>query len=177
MLMSFPWMPWILRLRQGPPYYVPILFLFILGLITRQYEFGMAWEIGGDKCKARRSISRVLSLTLGQGATIHLGRLLPDASRDRPGRRRGSAFCFARRQKAAVPIWSCSRWGLPCRLRCRGRGALLPHPFTLTASKDWRFAFCGTFPRVTPAGRYPAPYFRGARTFLSGLPRSGRPTA
>ena len=29
-----------------------------------------------------------------------------------------------------------------------------------------RFAFCGTFPRVAPAGRYPAPYFRGARTFL-----------
>ena len=29
-----------------------------------------------------------------------------------------------------------------------------------------RFAFCGTFPGVAPAGRYPAPYFRGARTFL-----------
>ena len=29
-----------------------------------------------------------------------------------------------------------------------------------------RFAFCGTFPRVTPAGRYPAPCFRGVRTFL-----------
>ena len=27
--------------------------------------------------------------------------------------------------------------------------------------------FCGTFPRVAPAGRYPAPCFRGARTFLS----------
>ena len=30
-----------------------------------------------------------------------------------------------------------------------------------------RFAFCGTFPKVTLAGRYPAPCFRGARTFLS----------
>ena len=29
-----------------------------------------------------------------------------------------------------------------------------------------RFAFCGTFPWVTPAGRYPAPRLRGARTFL-----------
>ena len=36
-------------------------------------------------------------------------------------------------RKAAAPIWSCSRWGLPCRPRCRGRGALLPHPFTLAA--------------------------------------------
>jgi hypothetical protein len=29
-----------------------------------------------------------------------------------------------------------------------------------------RFAFCGTFPGVAPAGHYPAPCFRGARTFL-----------
>src|SRR5438552_17439539 len=33
----------------------------------------------------------------------------------------------------AVPIRSCSRWGLPCRRRCRRRGALLPHRFTLAA--------------------------------------------
>src|SRR5688572_31362529 len=32
------------------------------------------------------------------------------------------------------PIWSCSRWGLPCRRRYRNRGALLPHRFTLTAA-------------------------------------------
>ncbi len=30
----------------------------------------------------------------------------------------------------------------------------------------WRFVFCGAFPGVTPAGHYPAPCFRGARTFL-----------
>jgi hypothetical protein len=38
----------------------------------------------------------------------------------------------ARKQAFAVPIWSCSRWGLPCHLRYRRRGALLPHLFTLT---------------------------------------------
>ena len=38
---------------------------------------------------------------------------------------------FCRFASAAIPIWSCSRWGLPCRRRCRKRGALLPHPFTL----------------------------------------------
>ena len=32
------------------------------------------------------------------------------------------------------PIWSCSRWGLPCRRRYRNRGALLPHRFTLAAA-------------------------------------------
>lgn len=32
----------------------------------------------------------------------------------------------------AVPIRFCSRWGLPCQPCRQGRGALLPHPFTLT---------------------------------------------
>ena len=33
--------------------------------------------------------------------------------------------------RRVTPIWSCSRWGLPCRFRCRSRGGLLPHRFTL----------------------------------------------
>ena len=78
---------------------------------------------------ARRSISRVLSPpAAGRGMTIHLGRPLPDASRDQPGRRPGTAVG---RKDPPAPIRSCSRWGLPCRTRCRLRGALLPHPFTL----------------------------------------------
>jgi len=43
------------------------------------------------------------------------------------------------------------------------------HPYRRAireGSSRRRFAFCGTFPGVTPAGRYPAPCFRGARTFL-----------
>ena len=36
----------------------------------------------------------------------------------------------------AAPIRSCSRWGLPCRPCCQGRGALLPHRFTL-ARGSW----------------------------------------
>ncbi len=40
----------------------------------------------------------------------------------------------------AVPIRSCSRWGLPCRRRCRRRGALLPHRFTLAAVNTLRAA-------------------------------------
>ena len=76
------------------------------------------------------------------------------------------------KQLRAAPIRSCSRWGLPCRPRCRGRGGLLPHPFTLARlcprGVGGRFAFCGTFPGVTPAERYPAPCFHGARTFLPG---------
>ena len=79
----------------------------------------------------------------------------------------------------AVPIRSCSRWGLPCRQRCRRRGALLPHRFTLAAADatqrystqrnaPWRSVLCGTIPRLAPAGRYPAPLVHGARTFLPG---------
>ncbi len=44
-----------------------------------------------------------------------------------------------------------------------------------------RFPFCGTFPGVTPAGRYPAPCFRGARTFLPllsfDIAKSGYPAS
>ncbi len=75
------------------------------------------------------------------------------------------------RATRVIPIRSCSRWGLPCRPCCQRRGGLLPHPFTLT-SHARRFAFCGTFPEVALAGRYPAPCFRGARTFLT-LPPFG----
>ena len=99
-------------------------------LVCSKLHYGMTvWRRRGE---ARRPVSRVLS-RLAAGMTIHLGRPLPDASRDLPGRRRGEpAWAIAR---PTVPMRSCSRWGLPCRPRCRGRGALLPHPFTLAASE------------------------------------------
>ena len=87
------------------------------------------------------------------------------------------AFSLSRTSRVAIPIRSCSRWGLPCRFRCRTRGALLPHLFTLTASRRRkRFVLCGTFPGVAPAGSYPAPYVDGARTFLSREGAAARPT-
>jgi len=87
------------------------------------------------------------------------------------------ALSLSRTDRVAIPIRSCSRWGLPCRFRCRTRGALLPHLFTLTASRrKKRFVLCGTFPGVAPAGSYPAPYVDGARTFLSLAGAAARPT-
>ena len=65
-------------------------------------------------------------LCFHKAMAIPLGRSLPNASRDPPGRWPGNRPCTA-------PIWSCSRWGLPCRVRCRTRGALLPHRFTLAS--------------------------------------------
>ena len=50
---------------------------------------------------------------------------------------------------------------------------LLPLPLSLPRKRGrvgWgkRFDLCGTVPGVAPAGRYPAPYVDGARTFLPG---------
>ena len=106
-------------------------------------------------------------------------------------------FRLKRTARVAVPIRFCSRCGLPCRLRCRSRGALLPHLFTLTRLRSLRCYGAASrglsrrspegrrrsgsfsvalslrsFPlalRQNPAGCYPAPYVDGARTFL---PRS-----
>ncbi len=122
---------------------------------------------------ARRPISRVLFLSppLWQySMTIHLGCPSPDTSRDTT-RMASLNMRLPTEQvlSATIPTWSCSRWGLPCRPRYRNRGALLPHPFTLTRvrlNEPKRFAFCGTFPGVAPAGHYPAPNIHGARTFL-----------
>ena len=49
------------------------------------------------------------------------------AGRERPCNYHGISY----RDIAAAPIRSCSRWGLPCRPCCQGRGALLPHRFAL----------------------------------------------
>src|SRR2546430_9887137 len=104
---------------------------------------------------------------------IHLGRSSPSASRDRPERRRGRP---ARRREPrlappAAPTWSCSRWGFPCRRRCRRRGALLPHHFTLAARRthEWdRIGLGGMFSvalflGVAPPGGSPHPAPLGPR--------------
>ena len=59
-----------------------------------------------------------------------------------PGKRAGLSPCV-------IPIRSCSRWGLPCRFRCRSRGGLLPHPFTLTPPPHLRL-----LPGAGPAIRW-----------------------
>ena len=42
------------------------------------------------------------------------------------------------------------------------------HPYRADIQRARRSVLCGTFPRVAPAGCYPAPYVQGARTFLPG---------
>src|SRR3546814_15895655 len=105
---------------------------------------------------------------------IHLGRQLLDASRDRPGRRRENPRGLCPEGPAGRPYLILLRVGfaVPPPLpgaRCALTAPFHPYlPLPRTEARGWdrRFAFCGTFPGVAPAGRYPAPCFRGARPFL-----------
>jgi hypothetical protein len=115
-------------------------------------------ETGGGpaRCGARppsrisRPVSRVLygarrSPTLdGHSSGTPVARRFEQPTRTAGSRHRSwnAAAAGATRAFHTVPIRFCSRWGLPCRLRCRKRGALLPHRFTLTA---------GTFPEAGAA--------------------------
>ncbi len=93
---------------------------------------------GGNRAVqgARRPVSRVLS-TPSRAWDGHSSGTRLAARLTRPTRATGlehpcvTAIGLPRTPPPAAPIRSCSRWGLPCRPRCRGRGALLPHRFTL----------------------------------------------
>ena len=85
---------------------------------------GREWSAVPARNGGSRPISRVLSW-----AAIHLGRISRCASSNLPGSRADYTF---EDEPRCPPIWSCSGRGLPCRLRYRRRGALLPHHFTLT---------------------------------------------
>ena len=99
----------------------------------------------GEKCQSACKPGFVWR-AFAHVAAIRLGRPLPDASRNQPGRlvRKRLELFRAR----AAPIRSCSRWGLPCRPRCRVRGGLLPHLFTLTSAGATRY------PRIPPTLRW-----------------------
>ena len=85
--------------------------------------------------KGRRGLgfmSRVLfhrKIAFAAVTIIPLGPQLPEGSSSLPTSSNGPFF---RVETQRLPTWLCFRWGLPCRSRCRARGELLPHPFTLT---------------------------------------------
>ena len=97
---------------------------------------------------------------------IHLGRTLPRASSNQPGRQPGNRPGGHRSARACHPysVLLPAGFALPPLLpaaRCA-----LTAPFHPYSGAPERFAFCGTFPEVALAGRYPALCFHGARTFL-----------
>jgi hypothetical protein len=97
-----------------------------------------------------------------RATTIPLGDRLLGRSGNLPGRRRGSTPGVApcRPYSVLLPVGFTVPLPLPV-----ARWALTP-PFHPCRGEPRRSVFCGTVPGVAPAGRYPAPCFRGARTFL-----------
>ncbi len=112
---------------------------------------------------SKQPVSRILSglapwtaIPLGD-ASLRRSSNLPESFRRRgfcalPGstlaRRAGTHSSFSGPRCCSLPIWSCSVWGLPCHLRYRRRGALLPHLFTLT---------CAYAPAVSSLWHWPSP--------------------
>ena len=119
-----------------------------------------------------RILSRSTPLPAQSWAIIHLGGLLPGPSSCQPepaGLKRpicGSYLALLPVGLAVPRLLPAARWALP-------------HRFTITLHARLSL-LCGAIPRVTPAGRYPAPLFHGVRTFLEGcpprLPSPPRPT-
>ncbi len=133
-----------------------------------------AWDFMGRLCGgggARRSVSRVLSSTRGpmdghSSGTSVTGRLA------RPTRTAGGNSRRGRRVSPAPrpSLFGLAPGGVYPAATVAGRAVrsyrtLSPLPAGRFRRRG-RFAFCGTVPGVAPAGRYPAPCSRGARTFL-----------
>src|SRR5260370_38196680 len=66
-----------------------------------------------------------------------------------------------------LPVWFAMPVPLP-EPRCALTAPFHPYPPKPRKGEGGRFVLCGTVPGVAPAGRYPAPYVDGARTFLPG---------
>src|SRR6185369_6946085 len=118
---------------------------------------------------------------------IPLGRPSPGASRDLPenlARKGAWAGCPAPfsylvllpvgfTMPAPLPEPRCALTApfhpyLPTQLALLWHGRPEGLPRRSPKGEGGRFVLCGTFPGVAPAGRYPAPYVKGARTFLPG---------
>ena len=88
---------------------------------------------------------------------IHLERLLPAVSSDLPGHDAGSHLNGA---PFECPYLILLQMGFAMPVLLPGRRCALTAPFHpyhgRPRGRRWRYFFCGTFPRVTPAGCYPA---------------------
>jgi hypothetical protein len=116
-----------------------------------------------------RPISRVLSR-----ATIPLGCTSPCTSSDLPGSPCGPHVAASR--AARSPIWSCSRWGLPCRRVLPPARCALTAPFHPCRHEPHGSRLGGLFSVALSVGSRPPGVTwhlaLGARTFLHAM-RSG----
>ena len=133
---------------------------------------------GGGGRNARRPVSRVLSRALRptRWPFIWDARRRAPRATD-PGGRFGNQPGSDLATAPAPPLLGLAPGGV-CRAApvagCAVRSYRTLSPLLAgLAAPDERSALCGTFPGVAPAGRYPAPCFRGARTFLRRAPWGG----
>lgn len=83
--------------------------------------------------------------------------------------------------RVSDPVWSCTGRGLPGR-RVTTTPVRSYRTFSPLPDRDSRVVapsavyFCGTFPRVSPGGRYPPSLPFGVRTFLEEFSLSPRPS-
>ncbi len=125
---------------------------------------------------ARRPVSRVLSPPEGEGWPFIWDARHRTPRATNPGGRRGNPPSRRpAKNGGAPPLFGLAPGGVYRAAdvtagAVRSYRTLSPLPASPglkpIPGRGGRFAFCGTFPGVAPAGRYPAPCFRGARTFL-----------
>jgi hypothetical protein len=131
-------------------------------LVTRQpaYKPGSGWHAGVPTYVT----------------AIPLGRRLPGASSNLPERPDldtiPKLFAFSREDLAPflfglAPGGVCRAAGVTASA-VRSYRTVSPLPAPLVAGRSRRSVLCGTIPGLAPAGRYPAPFVHGARTFLPG---------
>jgi hypothetical protein len=113
---------------------------------------------------------------------IHLRRRLRGASSNQPERlirtdlapcpRESGDYEPRRSYSVLLPVGFALPSALP-PTRCALTAPFHPYPLLIPPPRagevgGGRFVLCGTFPELALAGRYPAPFVHGARTFLPG---------
>ena len=125
--------------------------------------------VSGVRCQPACKPGSVWRAAIARVMAIPLGRPLPAASSNQPGRRSGDGSKDSSAEKRlASPLFGFAPGGACHAAHVAARAVrsyrtLSPLPGPCGCR---RFVFCGAFPGVAPAGRYPAPCLRGARTFL-----------
>ena len=132
---------------------INVLIRFYLAAIWAR--MGRFWECLGQQFIVRPQFKRGRPLTI-KSVRRPVSRVLSPPLRAMDGHSSGTSVAgrLARPTRKAMrkpirgpkppafPIRSCSRWGLPRHARRRARGALLPHPFTLTGRPRGVSAVC-----------------------------------
>src|ERR1700722_10024661 len=105
----------------------------------------------------------------GHSSGTPVTRRLQQPTRTARSRHDPEAFVLAR--KAFAPFLFGLAPGGVCRAAgvtasaVRSYRTVSPLPSPPVAGRSRRSVLCGTFPGLAPAGRYPAPFVHGARTF------------